>query len=120
MKTLSESDLKALERKLARSKKESRKKVTIDMEDAEALIALSKAAVKDGKGPDRILFNITVEDNTDHVQVYKHDKNSTVKLGNIRRDDSGNYEAEDHVYGKQKWKNFTRALAYLISPRGMS
>jgi hypothetical protein len=90
------------------------------MEVYETLLALSKGVVDSGKPQTKTLFNVTVEDCGDHVQVYKHDKNCSSKLGNIRRTEDQFYEAEDNVYGKQKWQNFTRALAYLISPRGMT
>lgn len=119
MKELKKDDILALERKLDASKKEERKKVTVDIEVYETLLKLSKSAVSTGKLPDRALFNITVEDNGDHVQVYQHDKNATQKLGNIYKKD-GTYEADASPYPKVKWGNFTRALAYLISPRGMS
>jgi hypothetical protein len=119
MKELNESDILGLERKLDESKKEERKKVMVDIEVYETLLKLSKTTVKAGKMPDRALFNITVEDNGDHVQVYQHDKHATHKLGNIYKDGS-TYEADASPYPKVKWGNFTRALAYLISPRGMT
>jgi hypothetical protein len=120
MKELKESDIEALARKLGASLRERRKKVTVDVETYEALLALSKSAIKDGKLPDRTLFNITIEDNDDHVQVYRQDKNAIIKLGNIYRIEGGTYEADAAPYPKVKWGNFTRALAYLISPRGMT
>lgn len=120
MKQMNETDINALERKLDASKKESRKKVTVDIETYEELLKLSKSAVKAGKLPDRTLMTINIEDNGDHVQVYRQDKNVISKLGNIKRLPDGFYEAEDAVYGKKTWQNFTRSLAYLISPRGMT
>jgi len=119
MKELKKDDILALERKLDASKKEERKKVTVDIEVYETLLKLSKSAVETGKLPDRTIFNITVEDNTDHVQVYKHDKTAMVKLGNVFKKDSL-YEADTGNGQKVKWQSFTRALAYLISPRGMT
>jgi hypothetical protein len=112
-------DLHAIERKLAKSKKENRKRVTLDMETAEYLLAYAMTTVKDGKAADRTAFTIEVVDYGDHAQVYRKDRDVEVKLGNIWRREGG-FEAEDSVYGKKTWQSFTRALAYIIYPKGIA
>jgi len=116
---LDRAALKALQLKLQASKKEGRKKATVEIEAYEELLTLAESALDKPALPPQVLFNITVEDNDDHVQVYQHSKHGMSLLGNIYKKE-GKFEADAAPYPKMLWGNFTRALAYIISPRGMS
>lgn len=73
----------------------------------------------------KTILTIEVVDSGDHYQIYKTFSDADglgfrykEKIGNITRKNQM-FEADHPVYGLVLWQNIERAVAYLISPRGM-
>jgi len=121
--------------------KSGRGSMVVDHATLAELIALATRAVEERKAKtDRTVLNIRVDDCGGYYQVYEETPCSTdparkptyggeTKLGNIYPPghklfgevlDPTCFVADHAVYGRASWQNTTRALAYLVSPRGMA